>query len=79
MQRLERRAVNRENPGSNRLVSKLWQFRSSHVATVKSAVKNKYLSTDRGGYVNEYSSRSNCSVAECFPDKSRWRWNEQVC
>ena len=22
---------------------------------------------------------SNCSVAECFPEKSRWRWNEQVC
>ena len=33
-------ALNRENPGSNPLaaVSKLWQFRSSHVATVQSAV-----------------------------------------
>ena len=23
--------------------------------------------------------RSNCSVAECVPEKSRWCWNEQVC
>ena len=21
----------------------------------------------------------NCSEAECFPDKSSWHWNEQVC
>ena len=25
------------------------------------------------------SSRSNCSVADCFPKKSSWRRNEQVC
>ena len=24
-------------------------------------------------------SRSNFSVVEFFPGKSRWRWNEQVC
>ena len=29
--------------------------------------------------MNEQSSRSYCSEAECFPEKSRWRWNEQVC
>ena len=36
---------------------------------------NEYLATERerGGYLNELSSRSNCSVAECFPE------NEQVC
>ena len=34
--------------------------------------------TDCGGNVNEYSFR-NCSVAECFPEKLRWPWNEQVC
>ena len=36
----ERRSLSRENPGSNPLaaVSKLWQFRSSHVATIHSAV-----------------------------------------
>ena len=39
--RLESRALNRENPGSNRLaaVSNLCQFRSSHVATVHLAVR----------------------------------------
>ena len=33
-------ALNRENVGSNPLaaVSELWQFRSSHVATIHSAV-----------------------------------------
>ena len=33
--------LNRDNPGSNPLaaVSKLWQFRSSHVATFHSAVQ----------------------------------------
>ena len=40
---------------------------------------NKYLATDRGGYLNKQSSRSNCSMAECFPEKSKWHWNEQVC
>ena len=33
---------------------------------------NEYLAIDSGGYVIEYYSRSNCSVAECFPDKSSW-------
>ena len=28
--------------------------------------------------MNDQFSRSNCSVAECFSDKSRWRWNKQV-
>ncbi|KAI0207695.1 hypothetical protein LSAT2_007676 [Lamellibrachia satsuma] len=34
---------------------------------------------DSGGFVNELSSRNNCSAAEFFPEKSTWRWNEQVC
>ena len=25
------------------------------------------------------SLHSNCSEAECFPEKSSWCWNEQVC
>ena len=29
--------------------------------------------------MNEYSSRSNCSMVECFPEKLKWPWNEQVC
>ena len=29
--------------------------------------------------MSEYSSRSNCSRTECFPEKSSWCWNEQVC
>ena len=37
---------------------------------------NEYLATDSGGYVTEQSSYSNYSVTECFPEKSRWRWNE---
>ena len=37
---LERGTFNRENPGLNPLapVSKLWQFRSPHIATIHSAV-----------------------------------------
>ena len=37
---LEHRTLNRENPGSNPLaaVSKFWQFRSTHFATVHSSV-----------------------------------------
>ena len=31
------------------------------------------------GNVNEYSSFSNCSVAEYFPEKPSWCQNEQVC
>ena len=40
---------------------------------------NEYLASDIYGYRNEYSSRCNCRAAECFPEKSKWRWNEQVC
>ena len=46
---LELRALNRENPGLNPLaaVLKLWQFLSSHVATVHSAVKlSTWLQTE---------------------------------
>ena len=38
---------------------------------------NEYLAIGSGGYVNEYSLLSNCSLADCFPQKSRWRWNER--
>ena len=38
---------------------------------------NGCVITGRGGYVSELSSRSNCSTNECFPDKSRWLWNEK--
>ena len=40
---------------------------------------NEYLAIQSGGYVNEEPSRSNSSVAEYFPKKLRWPWNEQVC
>ena len=29
--------------------------------------------------MNAFSSRSNHSVAECFPEKSGWCQNQQVC
>ena len=31
---------------------------------------NEYLDIDSGGYVNKYFSCSDCSMAECFPEKS---------
>ena len=39
-EQLERRALNQENLGSNPLAAilKLWQFCSSHIATVDSAI-----------------------------------------
>ena len=60
-----RKALNREKPGSNPLsaVSKLWQFLSFHRSL---SYINEYLATDTDGYRNKQSSRSSCSVAECF-------------
>ena len=43
------------------------QFRVPHVATVHSVPVY-------GICMNEQSSSSCCSVAECFPEKSRWLW-----
>ena len=40
---------------------------------------NAYLAVDSGDYVNEYFTRSNCNVAEFFPEKSSWHWNKQIC
>ena len=31
------------------------------------------------GYKSSCCHFSNCSLAECFPEKSRWLWNEHVC
>ena len=39
---------------------------------------NEYLATEREGHLNEVFAH-NCSMAECFPEKSKCRWNEQVC
>ena len=43
--------------------------------------KNEYLSgnSDSSEYVSELSSSNNFSVAECFPEKLKWPWDEQVC
>ena len=51
---------------------------ANSIASVHSAVE---MSTWQQTVVdmNEKFSRSTCSVVECFPEKSRWRWNEQVC
>ena len=48
-----------------------------HITTVHSAV-NEYPGTDNCGNVNEKSSHSNCSIAECFPEKFKRCWNEKV-
>ena len=68
---LEHRTLTRENPASNPLavVSKFGQFCSPHVAS-------EYLAIDSGGYVNDQSSCSNCSIAKCFPEMVL---DEQVC
>ena len=57
---------------SDSLRLKIGQFLSLHVVSDHSAI-NQDLT------VNEQSSRSNCCVAECFPQKSSRRWNEQFC
>ena len=77
---LEHRTLNQENTVSNLLaaVSKFEQFRSHHLAPVDSDI-NEYLAVGCGGHVNELPSRSNCGLAECFPQKTRWRWNEHIC
>ena len=55
---------NQENPSLNPLaaVLKLGQLRCI----------NQYLVIESSVYVNEWSLHSNCSVAECFPEKSSW-------
>ena len=41
---------------------------------------HEYLAIDGGGYTCERIVLfSNCSIAECFPEKLNWFWNEQVC
>ena len=40
---------------------------------------NEYLAIDSGGNVNEQSSRVIAAWLECFPEKSSWCRNEQVC
>ena len=41
---------------------------------------SSHCSSSLGGvYVNQLSSRSNCSKAECFPEKSSLSWGERVC
>ena len=40
---------------------------------------NEYLAIDSIGISSEQFPPSNCSVAECFPEKSNWYRNEQVC
>ena len=40
---------------------------------------NEYPAIDSGGYVYEQSSRTNCSMTGCFPEKPRWCLIEQVC
>ena len=73
---LDHRTLNRENQVSNHLaaVSKLGQFRLLNVASVRSAV-NEYLAAQT---VMDIHERRNCSVAEFFPERSSWRWYEQV-
>ena len=57
----------------------LCHFPSPHRPSSLSCI-NEYLVIDGdGNNVNEWSSRNNCSVAECFPGKPSWCRNEQVC
>ena len=55
--------LNRENPVPNFDYSTLHMFTQLYKRV-----------PDCDEYVNE-SSRSNCNEAECFPEKSRKRWN----
>ena len=40
---------------------------------------NEHPSIDNGGNASVNYLRSNCSDAECFPEKSSCCWNEQDC
>ena len=64
-------------------VKRFEQSQGLDTALYKNLILNEYLATDRGylkkPYLNEKSLHSNCRVAECFPEKSRWFRNEQVC
>ena len=53
---------------------------SLELSTMPSSLNclNEYLAIDSGGNVGVYSSCSDYSMAECFPENSSWCRNEQV-
>ena len=77
---VERWTLNRHSPGSNPLscCSETSPFSFSPRRPSSLSCINVYLAEDSDGNVSAVAL-SNCSVAECFPEKSSWRRNEQVC
>ena len=74
---VECRTRNRESPGLNppfATISKFVLFTTS-----QSTQLYEYLAIDSGGNLSEYSSRAIAAWLECFPEKSSWCRNEQVC
>ena len=78
---IERQAPSRENPSLNRLAARFEALAICFTKRCNSSFvcMNEYLAICSGDYTYEWSSSSNCSMSECFLEKSRWSWNEQVC
>lgn len=57
---------------------KLWPLTKKNL--IHQSNTNEYLAKRQWLiYVAKYSLRSNCSIAKCFPKKSGWCCNKQVC
>ena len=56
-----------------------WAFSFSTRLPSSLSCINEYLAIDRGGNVDEYSSCEIAAWIECFPEKSSWCRDEQVC
>ena len=55
-----------------------WAFSLSPRRPSSRSGINEFVAIDSGGNVSETFLCSNCSMAECFPEKLIWCWNEHV-
>ena len=73
---VECRTLNRHTPGSNphllpfRRLGIICSFSPRRPSSLSCI--NGYLDIDSGGNGSEYYWRSNCSMAELFPEKASW-------
>ena len=76
----EHRTFNVGNPCSNPLFYRFeaWSFSFSTTSHFTRRI-NEYLAIDGGGNVGELYFRNNCSMSECFPNKSSWYRKELIC
>ena len=78
---VECRTRNRESPGSNPLYYRFeaWASLLSPRRPSSLSCINGHMAIDSGGNVSGLSLSVVAAWPECFPQKSRWCRNEQIC